>query len=1291
MENQGFFQWNGTTHGSAGNYPKEMGSAIFAEGILWGAKVTDKYGLKADGSILTDGSGDGTPRIRVNGSRYNTGLKAGKVLLDTNGKIKTSGYSENYREQQIWRVRRDYNTANLIDDVIIWEVHTHDDTQAQMDTARAQYQHDWVEWPADEGAPYDDVNGDGMYTPATWDEENEVWVGDIPGIPGSGQTIWTVANDLPDEFTDTGIPVSISEGGFGSPPIGMEIQITLWGYDVPDSNPLSNVIYKRIRMIYVGLPGGPDDATLDTVYFTQWSDPDLGTYTDDFAGCDTTLNLGYVYNGNTWDPQFKNDYYSPVPAVGYDFLEGPIVDMGGNPDTLGMTSFIYIAAGSSVGPPDQRNYKQTLRWFNQMEGFLPNPEYPTQEPYIDPLTFKTEKFLLAGDPTSGTGWVDGITLPPGDRRFLMNSGPFTMALGDTQDVVVGLVGGMGVDNLSSINVLKFNDKYVQYAYNQNFIFPIPPLKPHVSAFGGDKEIFLDWGNAYNKNIIENHSSEGISFQGYEIWQLDSLNGDSGTKIATYDPDGRSVYTEKIDPESGLVIPVLLHKSPGNGLRHSIIIRDDHIIGQKLLNDKEYYFGIRAYGYSTNKISNLLGATGKFTRIAITPRNGVSGIDYDKAITTVNTDSLFQLNHYAGTSDGFINVRITNPAKIRGGIYTVTFKEDTIANDGSLLWSMADSSTQEALLSDLPISSIFGNDTIAFFGNNFGFQVRVTSPSNSFKTFLVTAHGGGVQDPPLQGSQDWGNFPTSYTGRVNQSNGRGWFFHGGGGGGTYEDMISRIIRGSGWKYLIPNDFEYRFTYEDDNYAYAAYTTGSLIRVPFEMWNITLGYRLCPWFYDFDGNEKWGLHATDHPGSGGTNDPYTDWTYPRLPADVSEGEAGYQAWLAASITAGGGSPTADGDYLHEDFTRDYWEADSYGPELMGRNVWFVWNLDDLSDSTINVDPDLQKMEKGTVVKIVTNKPILIEDKYSFTINGDLGFALTKGDVNADSSIDVSDVASLVDHILELKILTENKKQYAADYNSDFYINIADGVGIVNKILGIDTEVHDRTRLKYVNPVITLDPVISQVDGSYMLKLDILKGAFSGIEFSLNYSKGKGIVPNSISLDHYAKLANEHFSKEDGSSKFVLMTMDGSTIGNGKQIHITIDHASHNPVDENIVFEISDVVLSSAAGETQPYAIENSTAEFSGVPNEFMLYHSYPNPFNPTTTIPYDIASESFVTITIFDILGREVTTLVNEKKMPGKYQMRWNGKSNSYTQLSSGVYFVRLRAGSFTSLKKITLIK
>ena len=58
---------------------------------------------------------------------------------------------------------------------------------------------------------------------------------------------------------------------------------------------------------------------------------------------------------------------------------------------------------------------------------------------------------------AGTGWIDGVQLPPGDRRLVMASGPFTMALGESQDVVLALVGGMGADNISSVSVAKFHD------------------------------------------------------------------------------------------------------------------------------------------------------------------------------------------------------------------------------------------------------------------------------------------------------------------------------------------------------------------------------------------------------------------------------------------------------------------------------------------------------------------------------------------------------------------------------------------------------------------------------------------------------------------------------------------------------------------------------------------------------------------------------------------------------------------------------------------------------------------
>jgi hypothetical protein len=88
----------------------------------------------------------------------------------------------------------------------------------------------------------------------------------------------------------------------------------------------------------------------------------------------------------------------------------------------------------------------------------------------------------------------------------------------------------------------------------------------------------------------------------------------------------------------------------------------------------------------------------------------------------------------------------------------------------------------------------------------------------------------------------------------------------------------------------------------------------------------------------------------------------------------------------------------------------------------------------------------------------------------------------------------------------------------------------------------------------------------------------------------------------------------------------------------------------------------------------------------PIDFILNQNYPNPFNPSTTIHYQIPELSFVTLKVYDVLGSEVTTLVNEEKSTGTYEIIWYGE-----QLPSGVYFYQLKAGSFIETKKMVLMK
>jgi hypothetical protein len=90
--------------------------------------------------------------------------------------------------------------------------------------------------------------------------------------------------------------------------------------------------------------------------------------------------------------------------------------------------------------------------------------------------------------------------------------------------------------------------------------------------------------------------------------------------------------------------------------------------------------------------------------------------------------------------------------------------------------------------------------------------------------------------------------------------------------------------------------------------------------------------------------------------------------------------------------------------------------------------------------------------------------------------------------------------------------------------------------------------------------------------------------------------------------------------------------------------------------------------------------------GKPQEFALYANYPNPFNPSTAIQYDLPEKSFVRLRVFDILGRQVAVLVEEERPAGSYSLSFNASN-----LPSGIYFYRIEAGSFVETKRMVLLK
>lgn len=708
---------SGSVNGCQVDYPIGTGGLIFADGIVWGGMVHD----------------GGVQELRVGGTTYADGVKAGRVVYDGAGNV--IGSTEP-ADHHVWRVRKDYKTADLTADASnYFQVIPPAVADAgQIQEVYVQYEYDWNNWPATWGAPFNDVDGDGLYDPTV----------DIPGYPGADQTIWVIANDIPQIVDENGNALRIlntSQTLYGADPIGMELQLTLWAYKYGGGDPFGNIVFKSAKMKYVGLPGGPADATIDRMYISQWSDPDLGNSTDDYVGCDIDLSLGFAYNGTKKDNIYQGIYNLPVPAGGYDFLQGPIVD--GTP--LPMTSFTYFGAGSAISDPTLSSYSGSGQFYNLMEGFLPRPEYPVQEPFTDLSTGEITKFVLSGDPIGGGGWVDGVQLPPGDRRLVMSSGPFEMVLGEEKEIVLALVGGIAKDALTSLGVVKYYDLSAQYAFDIGFDLPAPPEPPQIVSFGKDKAIGLNWGsNTAAVDATELPVSKGFAFEGYSLYQLPSLNAPltEGVKLETWDVinDVATVFDKGVDPSTGYVLD--LPKQPGrnSGLTYFYEADYDELRGRPMSNGIVYYYALTAYSYKADKSPEDPFITIESTpaRISVTPHSINPGTsvpaDFGDLIKTTQT----------GTANISADVMAVNTDALNGHEYKIWFNQNHYYLDLDGYWKITAEPDAIAKLLDVSPSTVTGSAVVGPGGTiDLNFEVHVVSPDYDYAAGVLITIPGAV--------------------------------------------------------------------------------------------------------------------------------------------------------------------------------------------------------------------------------------------------------------------------------------------------------------------------------------------------------------------------------------------------------------------------------------------------------------------------------------------------------------------------------------------------------------------
>ena len=125
-----------------------------------------------------------------------------------------------------------------------------------------------------------------------------------------------------------------------------------------------------------------------------------------------------------------------------------------------------------------------------------------------------------------------------------------------------------------------------------------------------------------------------------------------------------------------------------------------------------------------------------------------------------------------------------------------------------------------------------------------------------------------------------------------------------------------------------------------------------------------------------------------------------------------------------------------------------------------------------------------------------------------------------------------------------------------------------------------------------------------------------------------------------------------------------------------------------NESYDYRLSDVDY---YGNVEYHSLQLMGVSSSNTPEQFILYPNYPNPFNPVTTIRYDLSEESFVDITIYDMLGNVVHNLVNANESPGYKSIQWNATNNQGEPVSAGVYLYKIQAGDFVDTKKMILLK
>jgi hypothetical protein len=484
-------------------------------------------------------------------------------------------------------------------------------------------------------APFVDINGDGFYNPEEGDYPGYDLSSDAGGscenILFGDQTLWWVFNDRGNIHTET-----------GGQPIGVEVRAQAFAFATNDE--INNMTFYAYQII------NRSTISLTNTYMGNWSDPDIGDYSDDLVGCFVTEGLGFAYNGDEDDGTGQgNSYGKNPPAIGVDFFRGPLADPNGIDDPASAT---LSGTGYGDGIIDNERLGMELFMIYKNDFTLEgNPQNAThfynylQAKWKDglALTFGENgrnpanplsrfAFPWTSDPAfPGQSWE---AFENADYRFVHSAGPFTLQPGAVNYITVGSVWARTTQGgpRASVFLMRDADIKAQALFDNCFKVLNGPDAPDVTVQELNREIILYLTNSRRSNnfnelyeeldplIIDSAGVDRTyNFQGYMVYQLKDATV-AVTDIGNVDKARLVIQCDVRDSVGALVNYYFDQALNGNvpklenptidgynkGIRHSFKLTEDAFaVGQdkRLVNHKTYYYMAVAYGHNNYKTYN----------------------------------------------------------------------------------------------------------------------------------------------------------------------------------------------------------------------------------------------------------------------------------------------------------------------------------------------------------------------------------------------------------------------------------------------------------------------------------------------------------------------------------------------------------------------------------------------------------------------------------------------------------------------------------------------------------------